>query len=275
MAEIIEKENIAATVARESRKPFVLNEQQIAVPDGWNIKDTEALQAIPFRKKAKVNASDELSFVDYIKRHGSLASCTVWCEANYPSGKVDYTAIINDHEEEADGQHWRDHIAKFSPEKSVEWLRWNNSNTKTMGQYEFAEFIENNLADIASASGYPTGTAMLQMATALEITQDSRIKSAIRLQSGGVRMEYVQDDNAATTESMEVFNKFALGLPVFRGGDAYQLEARLKYRLNSGKLTFWYELNRADKVLEAAAKTLTQSIQEKSGFPLFHGNPFA
>lgn len=275
MAEIIEKENIAATLAREARKPFELNPEQNAVPDGWTIQDTEAIQLYPRRKKATIACGDQTSFVDYVKRQGSLANCTIWCNANYPQGKVDYLAIINDHGEEADAQQWRDHQAKFCPENSIEWQRWISAHGQKMEQFQFAEFIENNLADIASAEGYPTGTAMLQMATALEITQDCRIKSAIRLQSGGVRMEYVQDDNAATAESMQVFSKFALGLPVFRSGDAYQLEARLKYKLASGKLTFWYEINRADKVLEAAAKTLTQSIQEASGFPLFHGNPFS
>lgn len=270
-----QQENIAATVAREARKPFAITSDQIAVPEGWTLKDTEFLQIQPRRKIANVTLGDDAGFVDYLKRHGSLASCTVWCKADYPNGDVGYTAILNDHEEAINGQQWRDHRAQFTPEKSVEWTRWTSKNKVVMSQIEFAEFIESNLADIASAEGFPTGTAMLQMATGLEITQDSKIKSAIRLQSGGVRMEYVQDDNAETASSMEVFSKFALGLPVFRGADAYQLEARLKYRLNGGKLTFWFELVRHDKVLEAAAKTLTASIHEKTGFPMYHGNPFA
>lgn len=269
------QENIAATVAREARKPFVLNEEQIAIPDGWNLRDTESLQMVPRRKIANVSLQDEAGFVDYMARHGIAVRCTIWCDADYPNGKIGYTTIINDHGAEMDDQEWRDHIARFTPAQSVEWKRWNLSNKKVMSQLEFANFLETNLGDIASVEGFPTGTDMLNMATGLEITQDSRIKSAIRLQSGGVRMEYVQDDNAETAQSMEVFSKFAIGIPVFWAGDAYQLEACLKYRLNSGKLTFWYELNREDKVLEDAARTLTASIQEKTGFPLFHGNPFA
>lgn len=275
MSDPTQTENIAVTIAREARKPFELSPLENAVPDGWRIESTEYLQPTPKRKVANVTLGDDGGFIAYLKRHGSLASCTIWCDADYPNGKVGYTAILNDHDQAVDGQQWRDHIAKFSPEKSVEWMRWTSKNKVSMSQIEFAEFMESNLADIASADGFPTGTAMLQMATGLEITQDSKIKSAIRLQSGGVRMEYVQDDNAETASSMEVFSKFALGLPVFRGADAYQLEARLKYRLNGGKLTFWFELVRHDKVLEAAAKTLTASIQEKTGFPMYHGNPFA
>lgn len=267
-------ENEAATIARESRKPFEINLDQIAVPDGWELVDTEFLQAVPRRKNARIKLDDADSLIEYLKRHGNPLTTTIWCNADYAMGEVAYTVILNDHEEDTDGQQWRDHIAKFSPKTSVEWKRWIGSNEKPMDQLAFANFIEKNLQDIASAEGYPTGTAMLQMATTLEIAQDSMIKSAIRLQSGGIRMEYIEDDNAQTVRSMEVFNRFAIGIPVFWGGTAYQLEAQLKYRLANGKVSFRYELIRPDKVLEDAARTISETIAE-TGYPLFHGNPFA
>lgn len=272
-----EAENIAATIAREARKPFELSgdKEYIAIPDGWKLEDCEKTLPTPRRKKASVVLADADSFISYLKRHGSLASATIWCEADYKSGQVSFTGIMNDHSEEVDGQQWRDHIVKLVPAKAVEWERWVASNRKPMSQLDFATFIEENLADIATAPGFPSGTDMLQMATGLEIAQDSMIKSAIRLQSGGVRMEYVEDSNAETVRSMEVFSKFALGLPVFYSGAAYMLEARLKYKLSGGKLSFWYELIRPDKVVEDAAKTITTTIQEATGFPLFHGKPFA
>jgi len=274
MADLNQTENIAATVAREARKPFALDDKSIALPDGWKLSDTESTLPTPRRKIARVSLSDDTGFNDYLKRHGLPATCTIWCDADYTKGKVSYTSIINDHQDLADGQQWRDHIATFTPDLSVEWKRWITQDRKSMSQVDFSLFLEDNLGDIASVEGYPTGSDMLTMATGLELTQDSRIKSAIRLQSGGVRVEYVQDENAETAKSMGVFSKFAIGIPVFWGGAPYKIEARLKYRLKDGKLTFWYELNRPDKVIEDAAKTLTQSIQEATTFPIFHGLPF-
>jgi uncharacterized protein YfdQ (DUF2303 family) len=268
-----QNENIAETVLRIASQPFEIA-GQVALPYGWKLEDAESVLDVPRRKRATVSLADTDGFIAYLKRHGSLSSATIWCEADYQKGVVAFMGIINDHGETEGSQQWRDHTAKLVPTKSVEWQRWNGFDRKIMSQLEFAAFIEDNLGDIASAEGFPTGTAMLQMATCMEIAQDSTIKSAIRLQSGGVRMEYVEDSNAETVKSMEVFSKFALGLPVFWGGAAYQVEARLKYRLNAGKLSFWYELNRPDKVLEDAAKTLTTTIQSATGFPLFHGNPF-
>ena len=268
-----EAENIAATVAREARKPFALSADMNAVPEGWKLEDTGHMQPTPRRKKASVSLADAEGFISYLKRHGSLASATIWCEADYQKGVVAYTGIINDHDEEVSGQQWRDHIAKLTPAKSVEWQRWTGKDRQRFSQAEFAYWIEDNMGDIATVDGFPSGTAMLTMATNLEIAQDSTIRSAIRLQSGGVRMEYIEDSNAETVKSMEVFSRFAIGVPVFWGGSAYMVEARLKHQLKVGKVDFWYELNRPDKVLEDAAKTLTSTIKGETGLPLFHGKP--
>lgn len=271
------KENIAATVAREARKPFSIPAENafIAVPDGWHLQDTEEIDEAPRRKKSIVSLDDDTGYIDYIKRHGAVNTTTIWCDADYEKGRVGYTCVLNDHAGDEGGQEWRDHVARFSPAQSVEWKRWIEKDGKVMDQLEFATFIENNLADIATAEGFPTGTDMLHVSTNLEITQDSSIKSAIRLQSGGVRISYIEDENAETAKFMEVFSQFAIGIPVFRGSDPYQVNARLKYRLNGGKLKFWYELIRADKVMEASARTLTAKIHEQTTFPIFHGNPFA
>ena len=57
----------------------------------------------------------------------------------------------------------------------------------------------------------------------------------------------------AESGAMRLFERFTIGLPVFEGGDSrYPLVARLKYRNKDGKLVFWYELVRADKVFRAA-----------------------
>lgn len=271
------QENIAATIAREARKPFPIPDKPafVAVPDGWKLQDTEELDACPRRKKSIVSLDDDTGYIDYIKRHGAPDLTTIWCNADYEKGQVSYTSVLNDHAGDDGGQEWRDHIARFTPAQSVEWKRWIANSNEVMSQLDFATFLENNMADIATVEGLPSGTDMLHMSTNLEITQDSSIKSAIRMQSGGVRISYIEDDNAETTKSMEVFSQFAIGIPVFRSGDAYQVNARLKYRLNGGKLKFWYELIRADKVMEASAKSLTAKIHEQTTFPIFHGNPFA
>jgi uncharacterized protein YfdQ (DUF2303 family) len=154
---------------------------------------------------------------------------------------------------------------------------WAGSNKRAFSQAEFAEFIDNNLKDITSGeqSALPTGSQMFEMALSFETKQDMRFKSAIRLQNGGVQMQFAQDDDQQTIEKMQMFDRFAIGIPVFWGGEGYIMEARLRYRARDAKLTFWYELVRQDKTLEAATKTIIAAIREKTGRPFFFGDPFA
>lgn len=271
-------ENIAETITREVRKPFAVSNDStyIAMPEGWKLEDTEKTDFIPRRKRGKVSLNDADSFISYSKRHGSIAkSSTVWCDANYVAGKVAFTAILNDHGEKEDDQQWRDHLATFSPAFSEEWNRWFKKNASPFSQADFAAFIEENLKDIAGIEGSPAGTQMLEMALSFEANQDLRFKSAIRLQNGAVQMSFAENDDAQTLQKMQMFERFSLGLPVFWGDEAYQVDARLRYRARDGKVNFWFELIRSDKVLEAATKTLIEKIKAETGLPFFFGNPFA
>lgn len=277
------KENMAATLAKEMKTPVLIGGNEtaritrLALPEGWTLqeKDEESYQPAPRRKKASVKLHDTPSFIEYVKRHGSLDSCTIWCIADYAAGRVSFTSIINDHGEAPDAQQWRDHRATFNPVFSEEWKRWTRKNGRENGfsQFEFAAFIEENNKDIASVAGSPTGAQMLEMALNMEANQDVKFKSAIRLQNGGVQLNYVADDDHQTVTRMQLFERFTLGVPVFWNGDAYQVDARLRYRVREGKLTFWYELIRADKVLEAATATVIETIKAQAGMPFFFGEP--
>lgn len=283
--ETITTPNLAETLAKELKQPMEIASntaaavRRVALPPGWKLEEhnDERSLAKPLRKTATVRVRDAESFIAYMKRHGSLTDSTVWCLADYVQGKIAFTGIVNDHGEDDSHPAWRDHQARFAPEFSEEWRRWSGTNKKQLTQTEFAAFIEDNLKDIASpdGSGLPSGSAMLEMALSFEATQDMRFKSAIRLSNGGVNLSFVQDDDAQTLQKMSVFERFAIGIPVFWNGDAYQIDARLRYRVRDGKLSFWFELIRADKVLEAAATTVINKIKGETGSPFFFGDPFA
>lgn len=278
-----DQENIAATLAREMKAPIEIaldldaRVRRVALPSGWTIKEYDDLkyEAKPLRKAGIVKLDDTASFIDYVRRHGSLESCTVWCKADYAAGRVGFMAIIDDHGEAPDAQRWREHRATFTPVFSEEWKRWigHNGPGKAFTQFDFAGFIEENNKDIAGVDGSATGAQMLEMALSMEANQDVKFKSSIRLQNGGVQLNYVADDDAQTVTRMQLYERFTLGFRVFSGGDAYQLGARLRYRVREGKLTFWYELIRPDKVLEAATTTLVELIKSNVGKPFFFGEP--
>lgn len=242
------------------------------VPPGHTIESLERLLSIPTRKRACVTVSETDSFIKYILKHGSLDECVIYADIAAERSHCCLNAIINDHA--ADSANWRDHRCTFAPALSIEWSRWMGKNKATMNQADFAAWLEENLSDIASIEGMPTGAQMLTMALAFEATAEKKLKSRLNLQSGGVRFEYVEDEDKDTRTSMEVFQRFTLGLPVFEGSsNAYPVEARLKYRDNAGKVAFWYELIRPDRAFKTAVQAALDSIKDATGFMLIKGAP--
>ena len=264
--------NLAASI-----KPIEIASQdhvkRIALPPEWSLEenDDEKLLAVPARKKGVVRLDEQDSFIAYINRHKLTDLTTIYCQADYRQSKVDFDCVINDHNSANDGQQWRDHRAIYTPVFSEEWKRWSGGNKQQYSQVEFASFIEENLNDIAAADGMPTGTQLLEMAISFEANQDRRYKSSIRLQSGGVQLNFVEDDDAQTLQQMKLFEKISIGIPVFWNGTAYRIDARLRYRVTQGSLKFWYELIRPDKVIEDATKTMIDKIKSETCVPLYFG----
>ena len=250
------------------RIPYVL------VPAEYRVEDIERLLPFPTRKHATVTVSRTGSFIEYAKKHGSLDECVIYAEIDAEASKCVLLAVMNDNG--ATDPKWRDHRCTFAPALSVEWKRWLSKNGpgKAMSQTDFATWLEDNLDDVRSVNGSPSGAQMLEMSLAFEANADKRLKSRVNLQSGGVQFEFADDATPDTRSKMEVFKRFALALPVFDGStDAYPVEARLKYRDNSGKVTCWYELIRPDRAFKTAVSEALNQIKEATGFMFLQGTP--
>lgn len=241
----------------------------VVIPDGYTVKDLEYLLPAPTRKRSAVQMHDADSFCSYFDTHRTR-DANIYADIDNGSERFVVLAVFDDNGGDFAG--WRDHTCTLVRRPSVEWKRWNSKCRANMGQAEFATFLEENLVDVVNAEGMPTGSEILQMALAFERTADKRLKSKVNLQSGGVRFEYVDDDNAETRTSMQVFSRFCIGIPVFDGATvAYQIEARLKYRDNSGKLSFWYELIRPDRAFKQAVTEELESISLKAVRTILRG----
>lgn len=286
---MIDEDNIAQTLARVLPQATILSTDaaidsvvHVAVPQGQAIQpiDLEQYLANPRRKKGTASFTNAASFTDYVKEH-RIDGTTAWCKFDPQTFALSFVAVINDHAglvPTGNPDHvagWRDHRATFSPEMSAEWKVWKGKNANAFAQVAFAEFIEANAEDLTQPpgkEGYPTDLAMLTMATNFVANEDRRLKSTVRLSSGGVRLEYIADPDAGTVQSMEMFSKFAIGIPVFHGGSAWAIEARLKYRLKDGAVHFFYELVRPDRSHEQAALALIEDVRSGLGdVPLLMG----
>jgi uncharacterized protein YfdQ (DUF2303 family) len=112
---------------------------------------------------------------------------------------------------------------------------------------------------------------MLEVATNLQATTSAQFGSAMRLSNGAAQFKY-HEDITASAGGFEVPEQFCIAIPVFQNGPTYLIHARLRFRLTSGKLQFWYDLVRPHKVIEAAAADITAIIKEQTGLPFYNGN---
>lgn len=218
----------------------------------------------PNRKTGTVvlNALD--SFVAYTKEQGREGITRIYAD---PDSRT-LTAVFNDH---ATGEQagWRDQRATFAAEMSREFKKWYENNAKQMGQEDFAIFLEDNIADIKE----PSGDQLLKVALTLQATTTADFKSHKRLENGQVQFTYTENiDARATSDLIEIPREFAIGCRLFKNGEGYLIKARLKYRLHSGTIKFWYELDRPLNAVEEAFAEYIKKAEE-AAFPILIGKP--
>lgn len=253
-------------IPEEGGKPYAL------VPNDYSVRDLEHVMPAPIRKRGAIVTTDSPSFIAYLLKHLDADGSVVYAEIDSENSKCNLLAVINDHCMEA--PQWRDHTCAFSPKQAIEWKRWLGKDKVKMSQSDFATWLEDNLPDIATVPTMPNGAEILAMALAFEANSDKRLRSKVNLQSGGFTFEFVDKENDATRTTMQVFERFTIGIPVFDGStSAYPLEARLKYRENAGSVSFWYELIRPDRVFKTAVADEVATIKEQTGLLIVSGVP--
>lgn len=253
----------------------------VFVPNGHSnycMVDLERFLPAPKRKTGTVVLHELESFIDFVKRQGSLTYSNIYLDVDYGKSQVKAVAIFNDHsdkDETATG--WRDHRAVFNPRWSEEWNRWVKNSGNAMSQVELANFLEKNIGDIVgnATNKMPTGSEVLTFVSALTETRKVKYGSAVNLQNGMVQIEFVEDGDSNTKGKLDMFREFAIGIRPFHHGQAYEIKAFLRYRIdrNSGEIRFWFELQRADKVLEDACADMISKIKAEAGVPVLFGTP--
>ena len=114
---------------------------------------------------------------------------------------------------------------------------------------------------------------MLEISRTLEAKKKVNFASAIRLDNGQNQFTYEEEiSGTAQKGQLQIPEEFTIGIPVLEGGASYAVDARLRYRIaEGGKLTMWFELIRAHKVVENAAAEVWSQIEAETGLKVFNG----
>ncbi len=268
------------SIGKVQKNPHQGGKDFVLVPQSDGSVKVEYLERpdTPARKSGTVKVNDVESFIEATTRHKD-DNHTVIYAALQPA---QFLAVINDHQDSTrasqsghDGARWRDHRVAFPLAHSNEWRAWLEKDGKTFaGQEEFAYFIENNLPDFKT----PEGGRMLDIALNFRAKQSVSYKGAARLQNGSVELNYqeITEGSAGPTGKFTIPEEFTISIPVWTGLDQkkYIVEARLRYRVKSGGISIWYDLNRPHKVIEQAFADTLHTIETSLGkTPIIFGTP--
>lgn len=222
------------------------------VPNNYELKMLDDHRERPLRTSAGINHHTTKSFCDYYNRFSNNTSAIF---LDNESGE--FSAILDYHE--PDTPNWLRHKSIFKPKMTVEWGQWKANDKKQMCQEDFGKFIERNLLEIV----VPANGEMLEIALNLQAHTKVDFSQAKRLDNGQVQISYIEstEGKAGVNGSLKIPTTFAIGLRLFEGAPAYQIEANFRYRIKDANLTLWYELIRPHKVIEACVTDMRTAIE--------------
>ncbi len=230
------------------------DEHAIALlPPGFSAVDISKYMPPPDRIKQRVELLNVESLVAYVLRY-KVTDSVIFANEDAAS----YQAVIDYHEES--GAHLNcDHIASYLCPRSDQWNVWTSLSGKARTQVELARFIEDNLPDVVR----PVGADMMKIVLQLQVHKAANFQSETRLDNGEVQFRYEETIRGASkVGDLSIPDSFQIGIPVFVDGPRYPINCRLRYRLDEGKLSMWYELERPAEVFRVAVKEVTASIKK-------------
>lgn len=259
-----------AQVAIPGADPFVV------IPQSHRLESILHLVP-PTRIRTQVSLSDPASFTAYVNRFKD-EDTLIFADVTDTGAK--FTAILDFHKagarpgsEDAEQPakldtaipRYLSHAATFECQKTTEWLRWMDCNGKKMSQVEFATWLEENQDLIVE----PSGGELLELVQNLEGKSDVRFATAVKLQNGRNSLQYDEDVTlSGTVQSksgkMEIPQNIGAGIAPFQGVSKYAVNARLKYRIEQRKLTFWFETITPHRIVRDAVNDVLLRIESET-----------
>lgn len=218
----------------------------------------------PSRKTGTTTVRDVDSFLAYFDKHAGEHS-EVYADVQART----VTAVLDAHS--PDAANWGGHRLVLQLRATTAWQEWTAASGNLMPQNQFAEFVEDHLADIVE----PDGATMLEIAESFQATSKAEFQSSQRLATGERKFAYVEDAEAKAGRKGDITipAELKLALRPFEGAEHYAVQARFRYRLNANALLLGVKLDRPDDVLQAAFADVRTAIDSAVEQPVLNGAP--
>ncbi len=246
--------------------------------------ELEKWRTAPERRKGKANVTTLAAFIGLTARHKDAHSA-LFARTQWPGPSL--TSVIDYHQTDGVAR-FGEHRVSYEFPLTPEFQTWIKFNQKELGQGAFAEFIEENIADLSVAlpgeadqfeklfkTKFAVPTDLIELSRGLEIVADSRVKTVVRLQSGEAQIAFDTTHKGVNGEPLTVPGLFLLSLRVFVDGSEVRIPARLRYRLRDGAIFWAYSLYKWEDALRARVVSDAAIAAQQTALPLYEGAPEA
>lgn len=182
------------------------------------------------------------------------------------------------------------HRSAFAFPLADEWLAWRKMDKQVMKMSGFAAFLEDHIIDVIPGHLVALGdeeqtfmaalgsrgtiadpSRLMDLATGLQINERNAVSEVVNLGDGTGQVSFQSEHVDAAGNKLTIPGLFVIGIPVFRGGERYQIIARLRYRNTHEGIVFWYELWRLDRVFDHAFNGAVERVQIETVAPVLLG----
>ncbi len=236
------------------------------LPEGFTLKDISDPHALPPYIKQGVVVDDADSLIAYVNRFSDARSVII---ADLDALSI--SAVLDWHTHNQDSVYEPlqampcQHRAALKLRNSEEYARWAAMENKLHSQMEFAEFLDENSADIVD----PDPAVMIEIARDLEATQGVAFKAGTRLQTGERSFRYETETHVKG--DLVVPQRFRLAIPLFFGEEPTEIEASFRFRPNPDGLKLGFVWRRVEYVRQAKFREIAFRMAEATGLPVVQG----
>ncbi|RVM08413.1 DUF2303 family protein [Sinorhizobium meliloti] len=250
-----------------------------------NVADLfERYREHPRRKSGTAKVATLESLISLIDRHKTEHSA-IFAETNWEKPSI--TAVFDYHEAKNGGLADNGkHRAHYEFPLSEEWKAWVKINGKPLEQVEFAEFIEDHIAELSAPDSFEAEdfrgkfgfkvaypNELVALSRGLQVHAETRVKNNVVLQSGEGEITWDEEHRDAQGNKLTVPGMFIVSIAPFFMGDPTRIPVRLRYRVSGGKVLWICQLYRPDVHITQQVMRDLERVAHETELPHFQGTP--
>lgn len=178
------------------------------------------------------------------------------------------------------------HRIAYAYPLSDTWKAWVEKDGEVMSQGDFAEWIEDHIADLTSPEDaekiwlerdfqttVATPSGLIQISRGLQINVEAKVKNVVTLQSGAAQIAFEENHLGSDGKPLTIPGLFLLQVAPFAGGEKIRVPVRLRYRVVAGQTRWFFSMHRPDIYITERLTDDIATVAEKTALPVYEGAP--